>query len=571
VGGWDFFNNDADPFDDNGHGTHVAGSLAAELNVPAAGVVGVAPDVDLYSYKVVDGTGNGEYSGLIAALDRAVTVDHVDVINMSLGAHEPSEPLHAAIAAAYAAGVVLVAASGNVDPLTGQACPVAFPARFEEVFATSFTGSDDALTGYSCTGPEVDFASPGDLINSTVPSGTCMFCAASGYRGDMSGTSMASPHLAGTAALVLSQGIGNAGDPKTLADDVRAHLCANTSVGTGVTYFGFFHVPIDPSDPRYPDWFGCGVVDANTALVTNPPPQDEPNAAPVAADDTASVAQNGSVSIDVLANDTDDDGDALTVENVSAPGHGSATVEPSGEVLYEPTAGYAGADSFTYDVSDGQATDTATVTVTVGAANNPPVANPDSKSTSEAWPVAVNVLANDTDPDGDALTLESVTQPAHGTAVMSNGGVRYSPAPGFSGSDTFTYVVSDGKGGTATGTVTMMVTATPRQMHVADLDGATTVQTSRWAAKVTIRIRNSSGGAVANVVVRGTWSTGESVQCTTGSAGNCTVSKSKIGIGKTSVSFQVTGATKTGWAYLAAANADPDGDSNGTLITVTRV
>ena len=570
VGGYDVFNNDADPFDDNGHGTHVAGSLAAELNAPPAGVVGVAPDVDLYAYKVLDATGSGEYSGLIAALDRAVTVDDVDVVNMSLGAHEVSAALQAEVEAVYAAGVVLVAASGNVDPLTGQACPVAFPAAYEQVFATSFTGPDDALTGYSCTGPEVDFSSPGDLINSTVPTGSCMFCAPSGYSGDMSGTSMASPHLAGTVALVLAAGIANSGDTATRADDVKAHLCANTAVGTGVTYFGFFHVPIAPTDPRYPDWFGCGVLDANKALITNPPPGAEPNSPPVAVEDSASVPENGSVFIDVLANDTDADDDGLSVGGLGAPSHGTASVEPSGEILYAPTTNFTGTDSFTYDVTDGLATDTGTVTVNVGGGNDPPVANADTAASSEAWPVSINVLANDTDPDGDAVSLDSVTQPAHGTAVISGSAVAYTPAPGFSGVDTFSYDVSDGQGGTATGTVTVTVSATPRQMHVTDLDAAATRQTTRWTAKVTIRVRNSSGGAVSNVVVRGTWSTGDSVTCNTGTAGNCTVTKSKIGNSRTSVTFKVTAATKTGWAYLASANFDVEGDSNGTLITVFR-
>ena len=571
-GGWDFFNNDANPFDDNGHGTHVAGSLAAELNDPPAGVVGVAPGVDLYAYKVLGADGSGEYSGLMAALDRAATVDHLDVVNMSLGAHEPSQALQEHVTAAYEAGLILVAASGNVDPLTGQACPVAFPAAYEEVFATSFTGPDDALTGYSCTGSQVDFASPGDFINSTVPTGTCMFCAPSGYRSDMSGTSMASPHLAGTVALVLANGISNTGDPATLADDVKDHLCANTAVGTGVTYFGFFHVPISPSDPRYPDWFGCGVLDANKALITNPPPTGggEPNNPPVAVDDSASVSENGSVFIDVLANDTDADDDGLSVSGVGTPSHGSASVEPSGEIHYTPTTNYTGTDSFSYDVTDGLATDTGTVTVTVGALNDPPVANADTAATSEAWPVPVSVLANDTDPDGDPLSLDSVTQPANGTAVISGSAVQYTPDPGFAGADTFAYDVSDGQGNTSTGSVTVNVSATPRQMHVTDLDAAATRQTTRWTAKVTIRVRNSSGGAVANVRVTGTWSTGETASCTTGSGGNCTVTKSKIGNGRTSVTFQVTGATKSGWAYLASANSDVEGDSNGTQITVFR-
>ena len=195
AGGYDFFNNDADPFDDNGHGTHVAGIIAAEMNNPPAGVVGVAPGASLYSYKVLGADGSGDYSAMIAALERATLVDHVNVINMSLGGTDASTALQDAVASAYSAGVIMVAAAGNVDPYSGQACPVVFPAAYDQVFATTFTGPDNALTGYSCTGPQVDFAAPGDLINSTVPTGSCMFCAPSGYRGDLSGTSMASPTL----------------------------------------------------------------------------------------------------------------------------------------------------------------------------------------------------------------------------------------------------------------------------------------------------------------------------------------------------------------------------------------
>ena len=102
AGGYDFFNNDADPFDDNGHGTHVAGILAAEQN--NAGVVGVAPGASIYAYKVLSANGAGDYSDLIAALERATLVDHVNVVNMSLGGSEASDALAAAVTAAYARG-----------------------------------------------------------------------------------------------------------------------------------------------------------------------------------------------------------------------------------------------------------------------------------------------------------------------------------------------------------------------------------------------------------------------------------------------------------------------------------
>ena len=260
------------------------------MNNPPQGVVGVAPGASIYSYKVLGADGSGDYSGLIAALERASTVDHVQVINMSLGGSEASDALAAEVAAVYARGVVLVAAAGNVNPLDFNqllyGCPVAFPAAYPQVFATTYTDPTDALTGYSCTGPEVDFAAPGDQIYSTVPTGSCMFCDPSGYRGDLSGTSMASPHLAGVVALVLAHGIVNAGDLTTVADDVKAQLCADTTVG-----FGVLSTPIPISDPRYAQYFGCGVV--NAEFLANPPSNHDP----VAGNDSASTPQNTAVDV----------------------------------------------------------------------------------------------------------------------------------------------------------------------------------------------------------------------------------------------------------------------------------
>ncbi|MFL5770340.1 MAG: S8 family serine peptidase, partial [Chloroflexota bacterium] len=273
-GGHDFVNNDDDPMDDNGHGTHVAGILAAEKNDYL--VVGAAPDADLYALKILDANGNGDESNLILALQWAVAHD-IDVVNMSLGTHTNLAAMQTAVENAAAAGVLLVAASGNINPLSFQeilfGCPVAYPAAYPQVLSTTFTNGNNALTGWSCTGPEVDFASPGDNITSTVPTGSCLLCSPLGYAAE-SGTSMASPHLAGTVALLLAAGITDAGAPG-LFDDVKNQLCAHADVGFGVN-----STPIPQNDARYPRYFGCGVLNADGAVLPLIPPT--PNTQPVA-------------------------------------------------------------------------------------------------------------------------------------------------------------------------------------------------------------------------------------------------------------------------------------------------
>ena len=465
-GGYDFFNNDNDPMDDNGHGTHVAGILAAEHNGYL--VTGVAPGVDLYALKILNEAGEGEYSGLIAALGWAVEHE-MNVVNMSLGAHEPSAALQAAVVAAYDAGVTMVAASGNIDLTKWEeiffGCPVVVPAAYDQVIATSFTGADDRLTGFSCTGPQVDLAAPGDNIMSPVPTGTCMFCTPYGYNW-ASGTSMASPHVAGVVALVLSAGIADGNGDGLLADDVRAHLRANTSPAAGMA----------TTDPRYPNWYGAGIVDADKALIDNPPPGSGggTGSAPTAVNDTATTNEDTATDIAVLTNDTDPDGDTLSVTAVTDPPNGTATVNPDGTVHYVPDADYNGPDGFDYTIADATArTDTGSVAVTVTAVNDPPVAVDETASTPEDESTLVDVLANDSDIDGDLLVIASVGGASHGTTAIEGGQVRYTPNAAYSGLDAFDYTVSDGAGGTDTGSVTVAVTDV-NHPPVANDDTATT-------------------------------------------------------------------------------------------------
>ncbi|MGE0880867.1 MAG: Ig-like domain-containing protein, partial [Acidimicrobiia bacterium] len=182
--------------------------------------------------------------------------------------------------------------------------------------------------------------------------------------------------------------------------------------------------------------------------------------APVAVGDAATVVGDSTANpIDVLGNDSDLDGDALAVIAVDAPRSGTVTIEPEGGfVRYTPVAGFVGLDAFTYTVSDGHGGQaTARVNVTVTQPNRPPVAERDNATTVRNTALVIDVLANDSDPDGDVLTIGSVTAPSHGSTAVVDGSVVYTPATGFEGGDFFAYVVVDGRGGTATTEVAITV------------------------------------------------------------------------------------------------------------------
>ncbi|MGF1666467.1 MAG: tandem-95 repeat protein, partial [Acidimicrobiia bacterium] len=215
-----------------------------------------------------------------------------------------------------------------------------------------------------------------------------------------------------------------------------------------------------------PDWNGVdsftytisdgrGGTDTATVTITVTPIND----APVAVDDADTVVEDESVTVDVLVNDFDVDGDTLTVVSVTQGVNGSVVVNGDGTVSYTPDADWNGVDSFTYTVSDGVLTDSATVTVTVVAVNDAPVAVDDNTGTDEDVALVVAPLVNDFDVDGDVLSVASFTQPANGV-VVDNGDatLTYTPDADWFGTDSFTYTVSDGAA-TATGTVWVVVAA----------------------------------------------------------------------------------------------------------------
>lgn len=216
-----------------------------------------------------------------------------------------------------------------------------------------------------------------------------------------------------------------------------------------------------------PDTFTYTVTDgvnvsASATVTVNVTQANNP---PTAVDDAATVDEDsGSTLIDVLANDTDLDTDPLTVISVTQPPVGEGLAVNNGSsVTYSTSANFNGVTSFQYTISDGNGgTSTATVTVTVNPINDAPTAVADGLfNTTTSTPIFINVLANDTDPEGDALTINSVSQPScpGSTATIGLGGtIAYTcPDPAFSGVDIFSYTVSDGSLVSTAANVTVVV------------------------------------------------------------------------------------------------------------------
>ncbi len=242
IHGWDFAAGDNDLTDDHGHGTHVAGIAAARTN-NGIGVAGVAGRATLMPVDVFGG-GIGTYEDLIRAIVYA-TDNGAHVINMSLGASSYSLGEEMAVNYAWERGVVVVAAAGNTCTNTNYGAPPClsnhYPAAHTNVIAVAATNASDVLASYSTRGAFVDVAAPGVGIFSTFPGGA---------YGSLGGTSMATPHVSGLAALVLAR------NPFLTPDQVRLLI----ELGT------------EDLGPKGPDiYFGYGRIDARRTLEMTEP------------------------------------------------------------------------------------------------------------------------------------------------------------------------------------------------------------------------------------------------------------------------------------------------------------
>lgn len=339
AGGYDFVNDDDDPVDDKGHGTHVAGTIAADDN--GSGLVGVAPDAQLYALKVLDETGSGSFADILSALDWCVE-NNIDVTNNSYGSpFNPGRIVQRAFDAANRAGILNIAAAGNSGNPAGVGDSVEYPGAYASVMAVAATTPDDERAYFSSTGPDVEIAAPGWAINSTLPGET---------YGEYSGTSMATPHVVGTAALVIESGI-------TGANQVRTALIESCQ---------------DLGTPGFDNWFGYGVVDALAAVTDLPAADHTPTVTITSPEEGASFLLGEPViTISFSATAADDEDGDITGDIIWTDPATEAELGVGGSI----TAAYSKAGDYTVVAS---ITDSfgnkATDTVSFSVGSQPPAA-----------------------------------------------------------------------------------------------------------------------------------------------------------------------------------------------------
>ena len=432
--------------DCNGHGTHVAGTIGGSVH-------GVAKEVTLVSVRVFGCTGGSSWSTIIAGINWAIE-HHEDnpgpaVANMSLGGGASSS-VDTATNSLINSGVATAVAAGNGDFLGRQANACNYsPARVAAAMTISATNSSDAKVSWANYGNCVDWFAPGVSITSA-------WHTSNTATNTISGTSMATPHTAGVAALYLEA--NPTGSPSTVRDAIYEGTTKGivTSSSTANNHLLFSLL---------------------TGGGTEPPPDE--NIPPVAGDDAATTDEGVPTTIDVLANDSDaDSGDTLTVASATQADNGTTVVNADDTITYTPDTDFFGTDSFTYLVTDGTDSGTGTVTITVN---------------------------------------EVPTEPPPGDGSFS-----------------------------------------------VDLAGSSTSQGSTWTAIVTVTATDSSANPVAGVEVSGLWNDGSDGGCSTTSSGTCAFGKPGVRKRVGSVTFEVTNAVHVFPAEPLTYDGGPD------LVTVLK-
>jgi thermitase len=448
AGGADFTSADNDPMDDHGHGTHVAGTIAAAMNNltgdPAAeeGVVGVAPNALILAYKVCLADGTCSDFAIEQGIARAI-VDGAKVINMSLGDPAFSQSVADAVQDAWNAGVVVVAAAGN-----GGTTGLLYPAANDNVISVGAFDKDHKRAPFSNYGNWVDISAPGSVVFSTYPMGGCAGEAPPGEGGCYtwnSGTSMASPHVAGAAALVWS----------------RSDVTTNSQV---------VDILLNSADPqgvdavRLDSWTIHGGLNLHNAVSLgslNVPPVAE-----AGADQTATDHGLDGAELLTLDGTASSDADGSIVSYAWSEGETLIASEASSNVWFA-----VGTHVVTLSVTDDRgAIDTDTVIVTVRPGNTAPVAPNTSATTTVGSPVTLTLRAADV--ETCELVFAIVGGPAAGglgpiqtdgctPGSPNNDTARVTYTPSSAGTFSFTFNANDGSLVSNVGTATIAVNPAP--------------------------------------------------------------------------------------------------------------
>ena len=422
AGGYDFVNGDSNPMDDNGHGTHVAGTIAAVAN--GAGVIGVAPDVEIYALKVLGSDGSGNFGYVIAALQWCVD-NGIKVTNASLGSSgDPGSLVEDAYIAADAAGIINISSAGNEGKRNGRGDNVGYPAAYPSVVAVAATDINDNRASFSSTGPDVEIAAPGVDILSTYQDGYAY--------GD--GTSMASPHVAGVAALMIKAGY-------TTPDSIRAAMQATA---------------IDLGAPGHDTWYGYGLIDAFAAVGGTPPANQAPVVMITSPADGSSFAEGTEITFTGTAGD-DNDGDLSGSISWSADGIPLGTGASVTAILD------VGTHTITAEATDSESltgSDSITVTIETTTVNEIPTVNitspADGNTYEDGTVITFTGTANDTE-DGDLSSSISWTSSID---LNIGSGASFSTVLS-AGTHTITATATDSEGAAASDSITVTVNEPP--------------------------------------------------------------------------------------------------------------